>query len=69
MKFQQKSLLVDTDSALNSNEFPLQIQTSASKQSNSVIVSATTVLRFSAPVWGGREREEEPEGSGGAGLN
>ena len=36
------SLIIDTDSPLNSNEFPLQIQTSDSKPVNSVMFSATT---------------------------
>ena len=44
--FQQISLTADTDSALNSNSFPLQIQTSASKRISSVINSATTVTSF-----------------------
>ena len=35
----------DSDSPLNSDLFPLQIQTSDSKQINSVIIAATTVLR------------------------
>ena len=42
-KYQQKSLITGTDSPLNSSSFPLQIQTSASKWMNSVIISATTV--------------------------
>ena len=45
-KFQQKSLITDTDSPLNSIKFSLQIQTSASKRINSVIMSATTVIEF-----------------------
>ena len=40
----QKSLITDTDSLLNSNYFPLQIKNSGSKQINSVIISATTVV-------------------------
>ena len=40
----QQSVIKDTDSSCNSNEFPLQIQTSASQRINSVIISATTVI-------------------------
>ena len=40
--FSRKSLIADTDSLLNSNEFPLQIQIPGSKRINSVIISATT---------------------------
>ena len=38
-----KSLITDTDSLLNFNLFPLQIQISGSKRMNSVSMSATTV--------------------------
>ena len=43
---QQKTLITDTDSLLNSNYFPLQIQISGSKRSNAVIISD-----FSSRPW------------------
>ena len=39
----RESHITDTDSSLNSNSFPLQIQTSGSKQVNSVMTLPTMV--------------------------
>ena len=49
----RKSLITDAEPPLKFNLFPLQIQTSGSKQINSVIISATTVCHFLLP--GGRK--------------
>ena len=44
-----KSLIADTDVLLNFNDFPLQTQTSGSKRTNSVVLSAATVIKQSFP--------------------
>ena len=44
------SLITDTASSSNSNEFPLRIETSGSKRINSVAISAATVSHGSSAL-------------------